>query len=263
MNNCLDRLIKATSNLDSSSFEKELDFLGSYSGLTAYNFYKYIDEFFGEIRLCITDFEPLQSRRIFTNGLGDNEFCFAFFIDETPLLSLVFQFKENELLDIKDGYQYIQDIDYECYCHQFVVYQDDKFNFSPNEYDVKTQESIKIALDELFAQNFIGLTFIFCQTWFHRYKHLGNQISYPEGIYFRYKEQTSLMLDAIQSFLASETRKRYEFIIAEYKEYFDLTNQREAILFEQIKAHPVSLNNDNIQFYLGHREVILPDLNFV
>lgn len=40
MQSRIDRLIEPVSNLDSECFEKELDFLGSYSGLTSYNFYK-------------------------------------------------------------------------------------------------------------------------------------------------------------------------------------------------------------------------------
>lgn len=262
MQSRIDRLIETVSNLDSESFEKELDFLGSYNGLTAYNFYKYVKQFFEKIRSCIIDVEPLKPRRIHNEDLEEDELCFAFYIDEVSLLSLIFKIKGDALLDIRDGYQYGKLNDYDFFCHELIIYQDDMSEFIPSESDLENQEVIRCALDELYAENLNCLTFQFCHTWFHRYKHLGNQLFEEERIYYRYKEQITLVLDSIQSFIISEMRKSHEIVISEYAEYFDLTNLREVRIFENIKGHPIKFNFDDISFYLGYAKEPFLDLNF-
>lgn len=81
------------------------------------------------------------------------------------------------------------------------------FEFIPSESDLKSQEVIKTSLDELYSENLNCLTFQFSHTWLHRYRHLGNQLFNEESIYYRYKEQITLVLDSIQSFLISENVK--------------------------------------------------------
>lgn len=249
----LERLIQATSHLNIEAFEEELDFMGMYLGLTAYNFSRYLDLIFKDIASDFVEFIPLEAKLLSVGTLAEDEVCYAFFDEEkNPYLCLVFKLKDDRVVDIYDGSKYVAEADSECFCRELLIYEDDKYDYVLSDLDKDAIKEIEQAMSVYDAAARSGLSFTFCHSWFHRYKHLGNQHGVNVVSYYKYRESITHRLYAVNELLRKEIRKQYLELFEEMGEYFDLGKDRESVIFQKIKAHPVFMYDDYVSFYLGY-----------
>ena len=99
----LDNTLKSIENLNVQSFEDQLDFLGTYSGLTAYKFSRYIEDIFNYIKSRMVEEASLIAHKIDIKELKECEQCYVFCLDELPLLCLVFEINAGFVVNIKNG----------------------------------------------------------------------------------------------------------------------------------------------------------------
>lgn len=266
MNINLDNTLKSIENLNVQSFEDQLDFLGTYSGLTAYKFSRYIEDIFNYIKNIMAEEASLIAHKIDIKELKEHEQCYVFCLDELPLLCLVFEINAGFVVNIKNGSHFVSaytdNYDHISSCIEFRIYEDDKDSYIPNAKDALVRTVIQEALAELLSNNEYGvISFQDCQLWYYKYNYLANH--YADDKVYRYKEEITFVLDYVRKFINSELHTINHKIKIKIASCFDLSNVRESAIYQNIAEMSFYKFDPYIYYYLGLSEPSIPEVRLL
>jgi len=262
MSNYLHNVVNAIEQMDVQLLQDNLDFLGSYSGLTSHNFSRNLESTFKYIQNILYVNDNLIAKEILIESLKENEKCYVFTVYDEVLLCLIFKIKDFCVIDIIDNSKHMVDIDVATSCLGLLIYEDDKANYTPSKKHNIEINLIEEAIENLILNNeFGGISFESCKLWYYKNRHLRNNNC--NGPIYRFKQEITFILDHVYQFIKIEMMEFQLRLKQQIGSFFDLTNERENSIYNQIAALQFGDCDIYDNYVLGYEEVNLPYLKLL
>ena len=217
-----------------------LDLAGIYSGVPTAVFFESMAILFENMEANEYDVYPFTCKELSSNQEGYALIDQAFYCDLLLILTVV----EDVVIDIQSytgnqesGLKFEFDNNWEINYAEisiFKIYEDDKIGFDPTllSYEIFVRER---GISQLRDQSNISpLDTGFLTTWFERYRQFSsNGLNESDKVY-RFKENFTKYLDAVQEYLFWEKlHKDYEIFLKFYN-VLDPTDKHEMSLWQRI-----------------------------